>query len=71
MKTIQERCESYCPKCKSDNIEWWWSTVTDAWLYYDWECKECWTQFREWYALEYDWSDYDVLDSNEDSKCKE
>lgn len=71
MKTIQKRCEWYCPKCKSDNIEFFESEIDWDWLYYKCECYECWTQFKEWYSLEYDWSEYDVLDSNEDSKCKE
>ena len=46
-------CEGNCPKCGSDDLEFF-DTIKDGMsLGYEFECNECGSQGTEWYNLEY------------------
>lgn len=53
-----KQCESHCPKCNSDNIDWELWDYTDDESFIKGTCLECGCQFREWRGYkETEWDD--------------
>jgi len=56
--TVKTNCCGVCPKCNSDDIEYYDSYLEDDYYCYKGECNKCKTQFKEWYSLNYVESSY-------------
>ena len=59
---ISNNCVGHCPKCYSENVEYYDGFIEDDYYCYKAECKYCKTKFREWYSLNYVESIY--IDNN-------
>ena len=49
-----KECKGKCPKCGSENIEYWNSELLDDSIGYNLECMDCGCHAIEWYKLTYD-----------------
>ena len=49
-----EYCAGKCPKCDSDNIEYFGSEMYDEQLVYNSHCEDCNLDFHEYYDVKYD-----------------
>ena len=49
----EEYCPGRCPKCESDNIEYFGSEPDGNDLVYEAHCEDCSIDFHEYYKVEY------------------
>lgn len=51
-----KRCENYCPKCESNNVDWGDTHYTNNENYQEAVCLDCGCEFKEWRAyIETEW----------------
>jgi len=57
-KLIEQNCKDKCPKCNSDNLNYYDTEIQDNFIIYTIICDDCDLEFQEEYKLIYNTSYY-------------
>ena len=52
-------CETQCPNCGSENINYYSMDIQDEGGFYPVHCQDCGALFEEWFEIKYDYTYWD------------